>query len=193
MFGNSWFKKQKPLPSLTSLGGGSGGILVLGGPSGIDATGGTKTQSGLYNIHTFTSPGTFVVISAPGTANIQYLVIGGGAGGSQGGGGAGGMRTNVPGENPGGPGGSTEAAYPLTAGTYPVTVGNGGAGGCPNNGAGVAGEDSSFNTTNVNSKGTITSTGGGYGGKLDTNGGPGGSGGGGGGQRQGRGCTRAAR
>ncbi len=150
-------------------------------PDAIIATGGTKTQSGLYNIHTFTSPGTFVVISAPGTANIQYLVIGGGAGGSQGGGGAGGMRTNVPGENPGGPGGSTEAAYPLTAGTYPVTVGNGGAGGCPNNGAGVAGEDSSFNTTNVNSKGTITSTGGGYGGKLDTNGGPGGSGGGGGG------------
>jgi len=158
---------------------GKGAVTPAPSTSPISATGGTKTTSGLYTIHSFTSPGTFVVSS--GNDNIQYLVIGAGGGGSMGGGGAGGLRTNVPGNTPGGPSASTEADYPIIAGTYPVTIGAGGAGGSPNDNFGYAGTDSSFNTTNVNGKGTITSTGGGRGGKLDQPGSDGGNGGGGGG------------
>ena len=147
--------------------------------SPIQATGGTKTTSGDYTIHSFTSSGTLVVSS--GAANIEYLVVGGGGGGGQAGGGGGGLRTNVPGSNPGGPGASTEADYPIIAGTYPVTIGNAGSAGSPVDSNGGDGGDSSFNTTNVNSKGTITATGGGGGAQLDTPGRTGGSGGGGGG------------
>ena len=92
MFGNSWFKKQKPLPSFTSLGGGSGGILVLGGPSGIDATGGTKTTDGDYTIHTFTnanspptSYGTLTVTKGSSADLAELVVVGGGGGGGAGG------------------------------------------------------------------------------------------------------------
>ena len=93
-----------PTESYNAVWSSSGKGAVLPPPSAIVATGGPKTESGLYTIHSFTGPGTFVVSAAPGSANIQYLVVGGGGGGSQGGGGAGGMRTNVTGQTPGGPG-----------------------------------------------------------------------------------------
>jgi len=81
--------------------------------SPLSGSGGTKTTSGDYTIHTFTSPGTFSVAS--GEANISYLVIGGGgSGGSLGGGGGAGLV-------------KYKSAEPLTPGTYPVTVGPGGA------------------------------------------------------------------
>jgi hypothetical protein len=141
------------------------------------ATGGTITTSGDFKIHTFTGPGTLCIsqvgncVGGPG--NVDYLVVAGGASGGShyagGGGGAGGYRTSFP--SPG----CNAGAFPISATTYPITVGGGGASraGCASPKIGNAGTNSVFST--------ITSTGGGYGGSIpNTAGGPGGSGGGGG-------------
>jgi hypothetical protein len=145
----------------------------------ISATGGTVTTSGDYKIHTFTGDGCFVVSQGPvNTPGVDYLVVAGGGGGSKGragGAGAGGFRvsnslglpapTMSPLANPTG--------LTVTATTYPITVGGGGAGKSgPPNGVGVNGSNSVFST--------ITSTGGGGGGYDGTTGGSGGSGGAGG-------------
>jgi hypothetical protein len=60
------------------------------------ATGGTITDDGTYQYHTFTTSGTFTILS--GSSMLEYLVVAGGGGGgsssvnsSCGGGGAGGM------------------------------------------------------------------------------------------------------
>ncbi|MFC1795111.1 glycine-rich domain-containing protein [Planctomycetota bacterium] len=145
-------------------------------PSFINATGGTITECGDYKIHTFTAPGTFCVsaVGNPigGPSNVDYLVVGGGgAGGTApgttgaGGGGAGGYRTTFP--SPG----CNAGAFPISATTYPITVGGGGSagGGSPSN-QGGQGSSSIFSS--------ITSTGGGGGGNYGANGAPGGSGGG---------------
>jgi hypothetical protein len=148
------------------------------------ATGGTVTTSGDYKVHVFTGDGCFVVScggNAAGSNSVDYLVVaGGGSGGASGGpgagggGGAGGFRvsnsyglpapTMSPLANPTG--------LPVSATTYPVTVG-GGAIGSPTTGPGNNGSNSVFST--------ITSTGGGAGASFapsnrDAN--PGGSGGG---------------
>ena len=84
-----------------------------------EATGGTTYEPGNgYKYHKFTYPNTdnFVVTKA-GAGVVDLLVVaGGGAGGNYygGGGGAGGVAHGV--------------AVPITAMTYPITVGNGGAG-----------------------------------------------------------------
>ncbi len=121
------------------------------------------TSDGTYVYHTFTSSGAFIPSQA---LTVDYLVVAGGGGGGGtpgGGGGGGGYRTSI--------GGS---ALSVTAKSYPVIVGAGGAGaisgGLYNQGA--SGGDSIF--------ATITSTGGGYGAGYGTAGGAGGSGGGGG-------------
>jgi len=184
-----WLVKDNTAPSaLSTLTGQGGGYDTTAYTS---ATGGTVTTSGDYKIHTFTGDGCFVVSQA-GTggcapAVVDYLVVagGGGTGGfGMGGGGAGGFRvsnfhglpapTMSPLANPTG--------ITVTATTYPITVGGGAAGagpgapGCANN---TNGSPSIFST--------ITSAGGGYGGKDNDfgygPGAPGGSGGGGG-----RGC-----
>ena len=157
-----------------------------GTPPFISATGGTITNTPSCRIHTFTSPGNFVVCSVSGTpANnaVAYMVVAGGGGGggggsggdSGGGGGAGGFRE-----------GRTAPITPYTASplavttgitvtaqTYPIVVGAGGAGGSPP-GNGVQGSTSSGLG--------ISSAGGGFG-KGNTGSphpaGPGGSGGGG--------------
>lgn len=145
----------------------SAGVVTLSGGTFVAAGGTitTVTQNGIkYRVHTFTStttPDTFRVTS--GNAKVWYLVVAGGGGGGSnrgGGGGAGGLRTN---------GGYT---FPITPGTYTVTVGDGGAAGT-GNGKGGDGGNSVF--------GTITSTGGGGGGGISSNqtGQNGGSGGGG--------------
>src|SRR6056300_228599 len=155
----------------------------------ISATGGTITTSGDYKIHSFTGDGCFVVSSVGnpvgGADTVSYLVVaggGGGAGSGGGGGGAGGFREGrdiTP----------SYTASPLVAGTgltvtattYPVTVGAGGAGGCaagPSPGKkGTPGSNSVFST--------ITSTAGGGAGMsgdaqtpCNASGLPGGSGGG---------------
>jgi hypothetical protein len=147
-------------------------VADLQGPTFISATGGTVTTSGDYKIHSFTGDADFVVSSlgnpVGGPNSIDYLVVaGGGAGGittGGGGGGAGGYRTSFP---------SPAGTVPVSATTYPVTVGAGGTGGSPSV-AGTSGSPSLFST--------ITSTGGGYGGwqncTPEKNGSPGGSGGG---------------
>jgi hypothetical protein len=121
--------------------------------SGSKATGGIVSSDGTYWYHMFPYSGTFTP-----TTNItaDYLVIAGGGAGGVGGGGAGGYRTSI--------GGSPLS---LTATSYSVTVGAGGATGSPP----TSGSDSVFST--------ITSTGGGRGstGVTVFSGGSGGGGG----------------
>ena len=163
------------------------------GAAYVSATGGTVTTSGDYKIHTFTGDGCFVVScggNPAGSTSVDYLVVAGGAGGGSGfssgggAGGAGGFRFYAnPTCNPqSGPGSPLNAptGLPVSATTYPITVGAGGAGApqsAPTKTVGGAGSNSIFST--------ITSTGGGGGGSEDTNapiytGAAGGSGGGGG-------------
>jgi hypothetical protein len=124
------------------------------------ATGGTESVVDGYKYHTFTSSGTFTVIS--GSYPAQCLIVAGGAGGGGshgGGGGAGGYRT------------TEEVMFGPT--TYSVIVGAGGAQ-RTGNGTGYSGGNSSLTL------GSITSLGGGGGGFETTGGNGGGSGGGGG-------------
>jgi hypothetical protein len=140
-------------------------------PEFISATGGTVTTSGNFKIHTFTGDGCFVVSSLGGgptpcaeSTTVDYLVVAGGAAGghnnsggnSGGGGGAGGLRfsaTTYCSPSPL----KAPAALTVSAQTYPVTVGGGGAGASgPFTTSGVPGSNSVFST--------ITSTGGGGGG-----------------------------
>jgi hypothetical protein len=143
----------------------------------ITATGGTITTSGDFKIHSFTGDGCFVVSqlgAGAGPSNVDYLVVAGGGGGGAstgsagaGGGGAGGYRTTFP--SPG----CNAGAFPITAQTYPITVGAGGT---------VATYPQSNFTRAPNGSpstfSTITSTGGGGGANYGTFGAPGGSGGG---------------
>ena len=164
------------------------------GPLFITATGGTITTSGNYKIHSFTGDGSFVVSSVgnpAGSIAVDYLVVagGGGAGGAaatsvqSGGGGAGGYRESVP--SPAAwstsPLAST-TSLSVSATSYPITVGGGGAGGPVCATPGTQGSSSIFST--------ITSSGGGYGAVYNpSTGGNGGSGGGGGPSTAGPGGT----
>jgi hypothetical protein len=150
----------------------------------FSATGGNMIPSATtgngYIYHVFVASGSFIASGSP--KNVEYLVIAGGGGGgfggaSGGGGGAGGFKTNVPGHP------YAATALPLGAGSYPVTVGAGGAGKAPGNyntppaQPGGDGIDSTFHT--------ITATAGGGGGSDSSAGAPttgrdGGSAGGGG-------------
>ena len=123
----------------------------------VDASGGTTTTPGNgYKYHFFTGPGNFVV-SEVGPGTVEVMVVGGGgAGGDQGGGGGGGVAT--------GP-------VPISAQTYPITIGSGGPAPGNNNQPGAAGNATTISTP---TGGWITGLGGGAG-----NTGPGGSGGGG--------------
>jgi hypothetical protein len=154
------------------------------GAAYVTATGGTITCCGNYRIHTFTSSGTFTVCStgnAAGSNSVDYLVVagGGGSGGDTGGGGGGGgfresHTAPVSGCYTASPLASS-TPIPVSATTYPITVGAGGAAGVPLNYIGCSGSNSIFST--------ITSAGGGGGGGGYTpscyNGRDGGSGGGG--------------
>ncbi len=121
------------------------------------AEGGTVTTSGGYKIHTFTSSGTFNVVS--GTKSVEYLIVAGGGGGGSGtagGGGAGGYRSSTAGELSGG-GLSAELPLTVSTGAYVVTVGAGGSAGIAGGGAYPAnGANSVF--------GPVASIGGGAGG-----------------------------
>jgi len=143
----------------------------------VAATGGTVLTNGSYKTHVFTGCSTFVVSCAGnsiGSNSVEYLVVAGGGSPGKcygGGGGAGGYRQIFPSPSTGG--------LPVSATTYPVTVGAGGAAPSTPARPGTKGSDSIFST--------ITSTGGGFGATwnyspgFNSNGGPGGSGGGGGG------------
>jgi hypothetical protein len=120
------------------------------------ATGGDIiTNDGTYWIHQFLNSGTFTPSQ---TLSCDYLVVAGGGGGggtgggssrSGAGGGAGGLRSTVTAT---GGGGTLETSLSVTAQTYAVTVGAGGA-------VSTSGSNSIFST--------ITSTGGGRGGFTD--------------------------
>ena len=116
--------------SIYSMQGG-----VSASASNIEATGGTVTTSGDYNIHTFNSSGTFSVTAITADDHVlDYLVIGGGGtggiktGGSTapGGGGAGGYRHSWNSETSGG-GTSSETGLTAAVQDYTVTIGAGGA------------------------------------------------------------------
>ena len=150
------------------------------------ATGGTQTTCGDFKIHTFTGPGTFCVSQISSTAAnnvVSYMVIAGGASAGSdagGGGGAGGFReykssvdTYTASPLNGNPCGT---AVTVTATSFPITVGAGGAATAAACGPAAAiGNDGSNSVFS-----TITSTGGGGGGTFSSSTGrPGGSGGGG--------------
>ena len=154
------------------------------GATHITASGGTESTTGNFKIHKFTGPGTFVVSNAGlGTpcapSNVDYLVVGGGgAGGGRygGGGGGGGWRASSgtgSGSYCAGPAPLTSpvSALPISATSYPIVVGGGGAGVPDCNNPGGTGSVSSFST--------VSSAGGGGGGGQGANGVAGGSGGGG--------------
>jgi hypothetical protein len=158
------------------------------GTTYITATGGTIVTCGDYKTHIFTSDGCFAVSSISNLApknKVDFMVIAGGGGGGSnnyplsrgvGGGGGGGFRifSTTPGCNSplNNSGASPNAEITVTAQTYPITVGGGGAGapsGSPD--AGSQGTTSTFDTV---------SSAGGAGGGGHCNGAPtGGSGGGG--------------
>ena len=126
----------------------------------------------LYRAHIFTSSGSLVV-NGPGSKNMTYLVVGGGGGGSRSNGisgaaGAGGLRTNLPGVVDDGSNPLTiSTAFPLSAGTYPVTVGAGGGAGQGPPGTGFYGKqggDSQFGPPTATAvSGKIVASGGGRG------------------------------
>ena len=148
----------------------------------ITATGGTPSQSGDYEIRTFTGPATFCVSAlsnVPTNNVVDYMVVAGGGGGGQaapmphsagGGGGAGGYRESVPSPAAwtGSPLANPGNARPVSVQGYPITVNGGGA-------ANTSGGSSTFSD--------ITSAGGGRGGygspTPNVTGAAGGSGGGG--------------
>lgn len=165
---------------------------VTESPSGVEtficASGGNTTITcGNFKTHIFTSSGTFTVNSigtAPNNVVDYTVVAGGGGGGSNnyplsrgtGGGGGGGFRifSTAPGCNSplNNSGASPNTTITVTAQTYPITVGGGGAG-APSSSpdAGTQGATSTFDTV---------SSAGGAGGGGHCNGAPtGGSGGGG--------------
>ena len=126
--------------------GDEGFHLNFAGGGLISATGGTITTDGDFKVHSFTSNGTFTpTVTGLTQSDVEYLVIAGGGGapgGGGGGGGAGGFRTGFLG---------------LTSGTgYAITVGAGGAGNYHDNDS-ASGANSVFST--------ITSIGGGRGGR----------------------------
>ena len=108
----------------------------------VSVTGGTKTTSGSYTIHTFTSSGSFSVDGGSLTG-VDYLVVAGGGGGGSTTMEAGGMvnQTN----------------QTIAAGTYTITIGAGGAGNTGTSGEGTVGGNTVFGTIQ-------TCNGGGYGG-----------------------------
>src|SRR5210317_2470489 len=125
------------------------------GASYLSATGGTVTESGDYKIHTFTGDGCFVVSCAgspAGSDSVEYIVVAGGASGGGGyygaGGGAGGFRFASPSLAPlcypGKP--LAGSNVPVSATTYPVTVGGGGSGVSSMCVPGNAGSNSVFST-----------------------------------------------
>jgi hypothetical protein len=168
----------------------SGLLEGIQGPQFVAATGGTVLTCGNFKTHVFTGPGSFVVSCGGndiGSNSVEYMVVAGGGGGGgggvvgaqggAGGGGAGGFRQNYP--------SPTSAGLPVTATTYPISIGSGGTGGVDYATSSTQGTPSIFST--------ITSTGGGTGGNAyafppyapapvgdKVTGGSGGSGGGGG-------------
>ena len=154
----------------------------------MTATGGSITYYGNQKIHTFYGSGAFQVLSVGSDPNdgsqVRYMVIAGGGGGGRdmgGGGGAGGYQAST--------------GFPVSVGTYTVTVGAGG-GGAVNTPSGTTGGAGSI-VAGANGSpsifSSITCVGGGGGASrhdaLSNYAGSGGSGGGASGQYSNRGVA----
>ena len=129
----------------------------------MDATGGTVYQYSSYRYHIFTGTGTFQ-LNVPSESNpgFEYLIVGGGgAGGSgspgpsgqTGGGGGGGGVLNGPGQQ-----------LKLSAGSYTMTVGSGGANMPPGNNSSPGSYDGTPSSIKLGSNTIIEALGGGAGG-----------------------------
>ena len=160
-----WFKKERPMLSMQSFGGGAAGLMISGAPPAIDASGGVKTTPGdgyVYHIFGTGGPSTFAVAAAGKGPDgvIDLCVVGGGGGGSLdngGGGGAGGFRI------------TTVDIASYGDGNYPITLGGGGPGQPtgtpgPTRPPAVPGDPSSFNIPASISPSPISITCGGGGG-----------------------------
>ena len=153
-------------------------------PGFIAATGGTiTTVCTNFKVHTFTGPGTFSVTSAGnvrGSNTVDYMVV---AGGGSGGNANAGLNGQAAGAGAGGyressgtasgcytvsPLGACVSALPVTATSFPITVGAGGA---------ARSSQANGNPGSTSTFSTISSAGGGGGGKTAA-GCSGGSGGG---------------
>ena len=141
-------------------------VAVLPGVASAAACVPVITTDGLYSVASFKTVGTCEWTVPSSVTSVTYLVVGGGGGGASGGGGGGGVLTNH--------GVSTLTVTPNAV--MSVVVGAGGT-----YGGGGAGGSTVYATSGGNSTfGSITATGGGYGGTNARNPGDGGSGGGGG-------------
>ena len=121
MLPNSWFKKEKPLPTMMGMGGGATGLGFGSGATPFEATGGQQngiTPGNGYKYHTFYNPGPGTFEVTQGVRECHVMVLGGGGAGgggpsaADGGGGAGGMCYHN--------------SFELGPGTYAVTIGTGG-------------------------------------------------------------------
>ena len=176
----TWSDVQTGSHAVTARATDSTGLVATSAPvyvvatasgawEGIHATGGTVayyTEGGTnWTAHVFTNSG---VLNVKAAGEVEYLVVGGGGGGGgtyeSGGGGAGGVRTGT---------------MTLPAGTYTITVGNGGNGSLQGGLPASNGGPSSLSNGLV----AVKALGGGYGGSSAGYGGgeagDGGSGGGG--------------
>ena len=169
---NEFFKKEKPVftgisRGVGGFGFGAGGAAAAGPTTNFSASGGTKVEaSDGYTYHIFTNPNSDnLVVTGTDTKPAVVLLVGGGGGGGiqhAGGGGAGALYINPD--------------YDISAGTYPVTIGAGGAG-APGGGVGSAGNGAAGGNSVFND---VTMKGGGGGSRMGSTGADGGSGGGGG-------------
>ena len=158
------------MPFVNSVRGTFGPNGRFGAAANVVASGGTVTTFSNYKIHTFNNSGTFTLSSAPSGATFDVLMVAGGGGGGTGNG-------NNSAHPAGGAGGLIyRTGQSLTAGTYPIVVGAGGAGapGNPSSGTfGGTGVNTTFNG--------LTALGGGGGVAAQYNVNPGQDGGSGGG------------
>jgi len=121
------------------------GTNASAGPS-FSATGGTKVVGGDgYTYHVFLYPNSDSFV-ATGTKSVDYVVVAGGGGAGSG---STGNGSNHYGGGGGGAGGLRTGSSAVTTSTYPVTVGQGGAGNNtpfsgPTPGFGVKGSPSSI-------------------------------------------------
>jgi len=119
---------------------GESNVADLQNTKYVTATGGTVATSGDFKIHSFTGDGCFVVScagNAAGSNTVDVVIVAGGGGTDSASGPAG----------PSGGGGGGGVAYrtstPVSAATFPVTVGGGGAaGGTPQACVAARGSDS---------------------------------------------------
>lgn len=113
-------------------------------PSGISATGGNSTSEysdgvNSYKAHIFTSSGSLVIDSAPGVATVDVLIVAGGGGGGKGPF----SNANVSGGGGGAGGLVYRPGLPVSASTYQVAVGGGGAPNAYTGGFSAFGDDGS--------------------------------------------------